>query len=493
MSVQQKQWVLSLFALFLSAVALQASNPPVEKSTNSFRGKCILGNCYNGEGVMQFPNGDEYHGNFKDGEASGDGVMKYANGNNYYGHWEHSLKEGKGRFTYIIGHEYLGYFQQDQMHGKGTMHFANGDDYDGDWQNSKPDGNGIYTFHTGERYDGGFKQGKFHGFGTFYYLSGARFAGNWMNNKKHGKGTFIAVDGSVTEGEWIYGRSVEYNPSGEADLEAIEVPENSVTNQKTGITTSTDDQFGDVKIWAVVVGIADYTYMPTLHYTDDDAYKYYSFLKSPEGGAVPDRQIKLLIDDQATRDAIVDALYTTYVRADENDVVVFYYSGHGLNGALVPYDYDGVNNRLYHDELKQAFDVCKAKQKLFIADACYSGSLLSYNSLGNTLAARGDEVLDALRKFYHAFDNCRPGLAVMLSSNSDDLSYEDNGIRSGVFSHFLMRGLSGEADDNHDGLIVLSELSRYVISRVSKYTVGAQTPLLMGNADDNMPVAALRN
>ena len=436
---------------------------------------------------MKFPNGDEYHGAFKDGEASGDGVMKFANGNNYYGHWEHNMREGKGRFTYRIGHEYLGYFRQNHMHGKGVMNFANGDRYEGDWEMSKPNGFGVYAFHTGERYEGGFKQGRFHGQGTFFYNSGARFFGNWMNNKKHGRGTLVRADGSKVQGEWIYGKPVGGQAAPDELVNVVEVPgfdEEKRTEAKNGS--------GDVKIWAVIVGIADYTHMPTLHYTDDDAYKYYSFLKSPEGGAVPDRQIKLLIDDVATRDAIIDALYTTYVRADENDVVVFYYSGHGLSGALVPYDYDGINNRLYHEELKQAFESCKARHKLLIADACYAGSLLSYNSMGNALAARGDAIQDMLRKFYKDFENAAPGMAVMLSSNSDDLSYEDNGIRSGVFSHFLMRGLAGEADENNDGLVVLSEIASYVISRVSRYTVGAQTPMLMGNADDNMPVAIIR-
>lgn len=481
MSVVQMQWVFTLIvSISLPLFSMAETNP-----FSSFRGKCVRGDCFNGDGVMVFPNGDEYHGSFKNGEANGDGVMKFANGNNYYGHWEHNMRDGKGRFTYAIGHEYLGFFRQNHMHGKGTMNFANGDRYEGEWKFSKPDGYGVYSFHTGERYEGGFKKGLFNGFGTFYYNSGARFSGNWMNNKKHGSGTFVDAQGRETKSEWIFGKAVGGAVTEDEEINVVNVPgfEDKATN---------DGEFGEVKIWAVIVGIADYTHMPSLHFTDDDAYKYYSFLKSPEGGAVPDKQIKLLIDDQATRNAIVDALYTTYARADENDVVVFYYSGHGLNGALVPYDYDGVNNRLYHDELKQAFEACKARHKLLIADACYAGSLLSYNSMGDVLAARGSAIQEMLRKFYKDFENAAPGTAVILSSNSDDLSYEDNGIRSGVFSHFLMRGLAGEADDNGDGLVVLSEIATYVINKVSRYTVGAQTPLLMGNADDNMPIAIIR-
>jgi hypothetical protein len=54
----------------------------------------------------------------------------------------------------------------------------------------------------------------------------------------------------------------------------------------------------DVKIWAVVVGVGKYTSMPTLKFTDDDAFRFYSHLKSPLGGALPDEQIEILVDER---------------------------------------------------------------------------------------------------------------------------------------------------------------------------------------------------
>ena len=47
--------------------------------------------------------------------------------------------------------------------------------------------------------------------------------------------------------------------------------------------------------------MASYKHMPALQYTDDDAYRMYAFLKSPEGGALKDEQIKILVDDAATK------------------------------------------------------------------------------------------------------------------------------------------------------------------------------------------------
>ena len=82
------------------------------------------------------------------------------------------------------------------------------------------------------------------------------------------------------------------------------------------------DQNDEVKVWAVVVGIGRYTTMPVLKYTDDDAYHIYAFLKSPEGGALPDKQIRLLIDEDATRSNIIRAMRSVFLKADENDVVL---------------------------------------------------------------------------------------------------------------------------------------------------------------------------
>ena len=104
--------------------------------------------------------------------------------------------------------------------------------------------------------------------------------------------------------------------------------------------------------------------MPALRFTDDDAYRFYAFLRSPEGGAIPDEQINILIDEDATRNNILGALRNTLLKADENDVIIFYYSGHGLEGSIIPSDYDGYNNRIMNQEIKRIFEDSRAKHKV---------------------------------------------------------------------------------------------------------------------------------
>ena len=67
------------------------------------------------------------------------------------------------------------------------------------------------------------------------------------------------------------------------------------------------------------------------------------------------------------------------------------------------------------------------------------------------------------------------------------------GLRSGVFSHFLIKGLKGEADADHDKIVSIVELFNYVSGKVSRYTAGAQTPVLTGKYDGRLPVGVVRN
>ena len=162
---------------------------------------------------------------------------------------------------------------------------------------------------------------------------------------------------------------------------------------------------------------------------------------------------------------------------------MLYFSGHGLSGCFLPYDYDGYNNKLRHDEIKQVFMQSKAKHKLCIADACHSGSL--------NYASKGPAPI-SLQRYYQVFEEVEGGVALLMSSKAEELSLEDHGLRQGVFTYYLLRGLKGGADTNGDYLITIKELHNFVYSRVREYTANVQTPVLTGDYDDNMPVGLRR-
>ena len=50
--------------------------------------------------------------------------------------------------------------------------------------------------------------------------------------------------------------------------------------------------------------------------------------------------MQLLIDEDATHEGIMSATRQTFLQADDNDMILFYFSGHGLQGAFLPVDYE---------------------------------------------------------------------------------------------------------------------------------------------------------
>lgn len=456
---------------------------------------CLNGDCYNGYGTYQYTNGDKYIGDFCQGKPNGKGILYFANGNKYLGAWEEGHRQGDGKLILDKGHIYKGQFKRDQFYGKGEMDYANGDRYIGDFQNSKPNGNGTYYFKTDNRYEGQFQEGKFNGKGTMIYKDGSKFTGFWRDNRKNGSGTFYDMIGKAYVSNWSNGQLLLGIGSIENDGETVvvDIDENDTfTNtaphpaQTTSHPASRTPE-SSVRIFAVVVGIAQYTHMQALSYTDDDAYQIYAFLKSPQGGALPDNQVQILVDENATHDNILNAMKKTFFQADTNDVVLFYFSGHGTNGAFMPVDFDGNHNYLLHQEIEDVLDRSPAKHKIVFGDACHSGFIPGYGVQGDLFAAR-EPMKDMAERYYKAFERSRGSTALLLSSKDEEVSLEDAGLRSGVFSHFIIEGLKGKADTNSNGIITINELYNYVTKSVTKYTAGAQTPILLNNFDKDVPV-----
>ncbi|MFK7933964.1 MAG: caspase family protein, partial [Saprospiraceae bacterium] len=478
-------------------------------------------NYREGEGRLTYKAGHEYFGSFQKGKQSGYGSMRYANGDEYAGNWIAHEPNGYGIYRFAAGDWYEGNFKSGKYDGEGTMNYTDGAKFVGQWMNNQkhgsgnfysPDGQvisgrwsngertdntqstnnqttsvfasnettttnyssvnrdcnanycesgrGYFNYSDGTKYVGDFRAGQPEGEGTVLYANGDRYEGGWKGHAPHGAGVMNYSTGRRVGANWEYGKPISFLNNSEA----------AVT--ETQVNMEVD---AEIKIWAVVVGVGRYTHMPALKFTDDDAYQIYAFLKSPEGGALPDRQLKVLIDEDATRQNILSAARETMLKADENDVVMFYFSGHGLEGSFLPVDYDGFGNRVLHTEISDLLEQSNAKHKIVFADACHSGSLSDANDNMHSFAMR-KPVYQTLARYYEAFENTSGGTALLLSSKGEEYSLEDRGLRSGVFSHFLVRGLKGAADFDSDKMVTVQELYNYVYSEVREYTGHIQTP-----------------
>lgn len=539
---------------------------------------CIKGTCKTGHGACVFPSGARYEGDFVDGRITGLGVLYYPNGDTYIGNWQNQVRHGKGRFRFASGNEYLGMFDRNVMQGYGVMTYANGNTYEGEWHANMPNGKGTYTLARGGKYVGYFVDGKFEGQGTMYYGDGSYYQGEWKNNLRHGEGALVMADGgrqtgwwqddqlvehtpvlteeeraqayekdaayaksehlpncnfqycSSGKGEYTYpngvhfvgdffqgiphgqatvsypngdryqGQWIQHGPNGKGTMyyangrvlhaewergrpaDILLTEPAPVTDASTEVGDPQRQEENPVRVWAVLVGASKYLHMRSLKFTDDDAYQLFAFLKSPYGGAVPDNQISLLIDEDATKEKILDAMRQTFGQADDNDVVFFYFSGHGEQGAFLPVDYDGYNNQLWHQDVRDIIEGLPARHKFVVADACHSGSIFMRRSPAHQI----------LEKYYRVFEHSEGGLALLMSSKGEEFSMEHNGLRAGVFSHYLIRAMRGAADVDYDGIVTVREAYAYVRRNVQLYTGYVQTPILLGAFEDQMPLSVVK-
>lgn len=431
---------------------------------------CLSGDCRSGQGVFAYPDGSKYEGNFENGKFDGAGTFYFANGDKYVGDFKENYPDGQGtRFVKETGAEENGAWKQGEFLGQNLAQSGKVGCVSGDCQS----GEGTYVYKEGAaKYIGTFQNGMPHGHGVCDYANGDRYEGEWRDGAFYGQGTLTLRDNTVVAGYWRSGEFLGANPP--ADYEAVAVKEKPAPPPV---------EIPQSKVWALVVGVASYDHMPVLRYTDDDAYRFYAFLKSLEGGALPDDQVRVLIDEEATRDNVLGTMNELFSMAGPNDLIIFYFSGHGLNGSFLPIDFDGFNNKIAHEEIAASFNKSKARFKLCLADACHSGSLI---------AMRSAEPEPALVQFYTSLAKSVSGTALLMSSKADETSLESAGLRQGVFSHFLIRGLKGEADANQDKVVTVQELFDFINEKVRSYTGNRQSPVIKGTYDPKMPVAVMR-
>lgn len=242
--------------------------------------------------------------------------------------------------------------------------------------------------------------------------------------------------------------------------------------------------------YAVIVGIAGYKDkdIPQLRFANRDAEAFSGFLRSKAGGSVPEDNITLLVDSQATTSSVYDAIYQLSKTAGKGDLVYFYFSGHGdlenatmyKNGFLICYDSPPTNyvklalSVDYLNDIANTLSAQTLAKVVLITDACHSGKLAGSRNKGTFLV--GDQ-LRMVRDKEIRITSCA----------ENQLSNENEawGGGRGVFSYYLIIGLKGLADRQNDGVVTLDEIKHYLDSALSKDPVLTrenlvQTPVLKG-------------
>jgi hypothetical protein len=175
-----------------------------------------------------------------------------------------------------------------------------------------------------------------------------------------------------------------------------------------------------------------------------------------------------LLNQQATREAILDGLKWLKA-AQPEDVVVIFYAGHGDRDGvgdfrLLTAAYDRANPKettVAGKDLKEGLAALASRRVLLLLDACHSGSIAT----------------DAL-----AGDLKQPecGVSVLCAAQGNETSREDARNKHGYFTKWLLDGLGGAAGTNNAGEITLARLYVHVEEKVPAETDDQQHPVLVG-------------
>lgn len=257
------------------------------------------------------------------------------------------------------------------------------------------------------------------------------------------------------------------------------------------------------RTFAVVIGISKYDQfgpgISNLMYADRDAMSFLEFLQSPAGGSLKDDAVTLLLNEKATTQNIRHALFTFLTEALPQDTVVIYIAGHGAPDPHDPRnlylltadtkldDMGGTAFPMW--QMQDVFErILKAKRVITIADTCRSFGFTGARAEGS--GPTGINLVNQYLARYAATGQ----RAVITASDISESSFEDVrwGNGHGVFTYFLLKGLQGAADKNHDGVVTAGELFSYLKQVVPQETNGRQNPRAMEGLASALPVSILR-
>ena len=169
---------------------------------------------------------------------------------------------------------------------------------------------------------------------------------------------------------------------------------------------------GNGNVYAVVIGVSNYQDpdVPRLQFANRDAGIFAEFLQSRAGGSVPKANIRLLIDSSATVSAVHMAIRWLTRTCKKNDLVFFYFSGHGdlesmsmfNNAYLICYNTPiescvGMSLSVtFLNEIANTLSAQTEAKVVLITDACHSGNMSDSRSAGNVLS--GQQLIDANEK-----------------------------------------------------------------------------------------------
>ena len=234
-----------------------------------------------------------------------------------------------------------------------------------------------------------------------------------------------------------------------------------------------DENLPNPQTFAFIVGISKYEFVRPLTYADKDAQLFKNFLQSPGGGNVKDENIFMLLNEEATNQNfwVKGFQWLRAKQLQKGDRLFIYLAGHGDAIDEDQFFFLGYNCnpqgdknnylvsgaiQLFNLKKKISNETAKGVDVYFIMDACRSNELPG--------GAEGQGFLNT------AVSEKKAGEIIMLATGAGQESLEDKSIGNGhgLFTYYLVDGLSGVADNEGtpDYKVTYNEIRNYVDTKV---------------------------
>lgn len=206
------------------------------------------------------------------------------------------------------------------------------------------------------------------------------------------------------------------------------------------------------RTFVLVTGVSNYgDEVNNLSQTTKDAKRFKAVMESQT------KDITLLTSKNVTRANVLEKLRAICNRAQKGDRIVFFYSGHGMTGAICGYDMP-----ISYEDIVNTLASSAASEKICFIDACHAGSMAKSgdNTWTKSVKSAKDQVF---------FVSCRP----------EELSAESKILGAGYFTQALLKGMRGKADKDANKQITVEELFKYIYADVLKRSRQNQHPQLI--------------
>ncbi|GER92398.1 hypothetical protein A45J_0113 [hot springs metagenome] len=227
------------------------------------------------------------------------------------------------------------------------------------------------------------------------------------------------------------------------------------------------------KLYILAIGISRYKDEHLrLQFAHKDAEDFVKTMKKQKGKLYEDVVVKLLTDERATKDEILDGLDWLQKETTHKDLAMLFIAGHGINDTAGIYYFLPQNadieklkrTAIAFSDIKNTVSSLAGKVVMF-ADTCHSGNVM------------GKRAVTDITGVINELASAENGVVVFASSTGRQYSLEDPEWRNGAFTKAVVEGIQGKADLLGKGKITVNMLDAFIAERVKELTKGRQTPV----------------